>query len=285
MKPTIARNTVLLAFCLVLTALLLASDVEAGKKKKKKHKKKPAPVTAPQPETTTGLSAPSAAAREADRHLEAYATQSARAALDAPGSGQTAEESDAWTTTARGRILEQSRDYAAAAIELRRAADLDPRNPAPTLFLGDTYAYAGKRSSANDAYAQAEARARGLLDAKSDDPQALYYLGVTQQRQKRFADAAATLEKARSLRPGDSAILYQLGATRFYQEKFQAAFDLLSAALDKNSGIAYAYYYRGLAAAKLDRKDILFNDLDRFVKMAPDAPEASTAKQILASFG
>ena len=282
MKPTNARKHLLLAFCLVLTAFLLVSDVEAGKKKKKKRKKKkPAPVTATQGETTSGLAAPSAAAREADRHLVAYDTQSARAALDAPGAG----ESDAWTATARGRVLEQNGDYEAAATELLRAADLDPRNPAPTLFLGDTYAYAGKRRSADSAYAQAEARARGLLEAKSDDPEALYYLGVTQQRQKLFTDAAATLEEARALRPGDSAILYQLGATRFYQDRFQAAFDLLSTALDKNSGIAYAYYYRGLAAAKLERKDILFNDLDRFVKMAPNAPEASTAKQILASFG
>lgn len=284
MKPTIARNTVLLALCLVLTALLLASDVEAGKKKKKKKSKKPAPVTAPQQEATSGLPAPSAAAREADRHLVAYDTVSAGAALDAPGAGENGDESDAWIATARGRVLEQNLDYEAAATELRRAADLDPRNPAPTLFLGDTYAYAGERRSADDAWAQAEVRARELLTGNSDDPKALYYLGVAQQRRKRFADAAGTLEKARSLRPGDSAILYQLGATRFYQEQFQAAFDLLSAALDKNSGIAYAYYYRGLAAGKLDRKDILFNDLDRFVKMAPDAPEASTAKQILASF-
>ena len=37
-------------------------------------------------------------------------------------------------------------------------------------------------------------------------------------------------------------------------------------------------------AAKLGRKDILYNDLDRFVKMAPEAPEAANARQILNSF-
>ena len=232
-------------------------------------------------QTASGLAAPSAAAREADRHLNAYDTAAADAALE-----KTSDETtDAWIATARGRVLEQKKDYDAAAAELRRAADLDPRNPAPVLFLGDTRTYSGDKGSASDAYAQAEARARALLEADPKDPEGLYFLGVAQQRQRRFEDAAKALEEARSARPDDSGILYQLGATRFYQEQFQAAFDLLSEALEKNSGLAYAYYYRGLAAAKLQRKDLLFNDLDKFVKMAPNAPEAATAKQILASYG
>jgi len=285
MRPTNIRKSIFTTLSLLLTVLLLASSVEAGgKKDKKKKKDKPkaeAAATAPEAQPTSVLTPPNATAREADRHLNAYDTAAARAALEAADTAST----DAWIATARGRVLEQKGDYAAAATELRRAADLDPRNPAPTLFLGDTQAYAGNRSQADDAYAQAEARARGLLEAKADDPEALYYLGVAQQRQKRFADAAQTLTRARDLRPDDSAILYQLGATRFYQEQFQNAFDLLSAAIEKNPFIAYAYYYRGLAASQLKRKDILYNDLERFVKMAPNAPEASTAKQILASYG
>ncbi len=279
MKRHSARRTLVLVLGLLLAVLMLASDVEARKKNKKKDKKtKPAPVTATPQESASDLVAPSAAAREADRYLNAFDTEAARRALDA------ASEEDAWTVTARGRILEQKRDYEAAIAELNRAADLDTRNPVPLLFLGDSYSYSNKRSSADAAYSKAEARARDLLEAKANDPDALYFLGVAQQRQRGFEEAAATLERARSLRPGDSTILYQLGVTRFYQDQFQAAFDRLSEALDKNSGIAYAYYYRGLAAAKLERKDLLFNDLDRFVKMAPDAPEAATAKQILDSF-
>ena len=69
------------------------------------------------------------------------------------------------------------------------------------------------------------------------------------------------------------------------QQQWQKAFDELGAALDRNPGVALAYYYRGLAAGKLDRKDVLFNDLDRFVAMAPTAPEADYARQLLSSFG
>lgn len=285
MKLTHLSRTALVAVSLLTALVLLVPDVEAEKKKKKKKdkNKNKAAVAAPAPEeeTSSGLAQPGPAAREADRHLNAYDTAAAREALESASEAST----DAWLATARGRVLEQKKDYDGAIAELRRAADLDTRNPAPVLFMGDTYAYASKRGSANDAYAQAESRARGLLDSNSEDPEALYYLGIAQQRQERFADAAQTLEKAKELRPGDSAILYQLGATRFFQERFQEAFDLLSAAIEKNSGIAYAYYYRGLAASQLQRKDVLYNDLDRFVKMAPEAPEADTAKQILASYG
>ena len=61
----------------------------------------------------------------------------------------------------------------------------------------------------------------------------------------------------------------------------QAGFDQLSNAIDLNSGYAYAYYYRALAAEKIGRKDITVNDLDRFLRLAPDAPEAEKASRIL----
>ena len=59
--------------------------------------------------------------------------------------------------------------------------------------------------------------------------------------------------------------------------------DTLTAALDKNSEIAYAYYFRALSAEKVDRKDLLINDLERFLALAPDAPDAPRAKRLLAA--
>ena len=60
----------------------------------------------------------------------------------------------------------------------------------------------------------------------------------------------------------------------------QAAFDQLSRAIDSYSGYAYAYYYRALAAIKIDRKDIAIEDLEWFLRLAPDAPEAPKAKRL-----
>ncbi len=108
---------------------------------------------------------------------------------------------------------------------------------------------------------------------------------MAQQRLQRFDESAATLERARRLAPDDPLVRLHLGATRFYQQRWQEAFDELSAAIDRSPAIALAYYYRGLSAGKLDRKDVLYNDLDRFVRMAPGAPEADYARRLLAAFG
>ena len=59
------------------------------------------------------------------------------------------------------------------------------------------------------------------------------------------------------------------------------AVDSLTAALDGNANIAYAYYYRALAADKIDRKDLLINDLQRFLALAPNAPDAPRARRLL----
>ena len=67
------------------------------------------------------------------------------------------------------------------------------------------------------------------------------------------------------------------------QADHQAAFDSLSQAIDLYSGYAYAYYYRALAADKIGKKDITVNDLDRFLRLAPNAPEAPKAERILKS--
>jgi len=59
------------------------------------------------------------------------------------------------------------------------------------------------------------------------------------------------------------------------------AVETLTEALNKNSEIAYAYYFRALAADKVDRKDLLINDLNRFLALAPNAPDAARARRLL----
>jgi tetratricopeptide (TPR) repeat protein len=265
---------------LMLCLLLLAPTAEAGKKKKKKKKKAaPTATTEEASAPATGLSTPPAEVIEANHYLAAYDADAASKAL----SGLSADTSG-WVGTANGRVLTLEKQYEAATKQLRQAADIDPANPAPVLFLGDAFAYAEKPAQASDAWAQTETRARALLAANENDADGLYFLGAAQQRQKRFAEALNTLERAKALRPGDPMIDLEIGVTHVYLQNWQQAFDRLSAAIDKNPGTAYAYYYRGLAAGKVNKKDILYNDLDRFVKMAPDAPEATNAKQLLGAF-
>ena len=72
--------------------------------------------------------------------------------------------------------------------------------------------------------------------------------------------------------------------TKMLQGDNQAAFDQPSRAIELYSGYAYAYYYRALAANKIGRQDVAVNDLDRFLRVAPGAPEAPKATRLLESW-
>jgi regulator of sirC expression with transglutaminase-like and TPR domain len=100
-------------------------------------------------------------------------------------------------------------------------------------------------------------------------------------RLRQFDEAAGALEKAKNADGGNALIPYQLGLTRSFQKQWQPAFDQLSRALEMDPGLAYGYYYRGLAAQELNRNDVLVNDMSRFVELAPNAPEAERARAIL----
>ncbi len=111
--------------------------------------------------------------------------------------------------------------------------------------------------------------------------QAAYYLGVAQQQLKQYDEAIGTLQGASAPQP--ALIPYQMGVTRFFQGNWDAAIEQLNSAIDSDSGLAYAYYYRALANDKKGRKDLLVNDMSRFLALAPNAPEAGQAKAILNS--
>lgn len=182
-------------------------------------------------------------------------------------------DSNAYVSMALGRVLEQERSYGEAAGRLQKAAELAPGDPAPLVYLGEVYLRQRNDGAASEAFRKAAdlARARGGDGA--------YYLGVAQLRLKQYDDAVSTLQGARAPQP--ALIPYQMGLARFYQENWSAAAEQLNRAVETDSGLAYAYYYRGLTQDKLGRKDLLVNDMERFLTLAPNAPEAERAKAIL----
>ena len=96
-----------------------------------------------------------------------------------------------------------------------------------------------------------------------------------------YGNGVSNLTKAKTADGSNPRIPFELGMGKMSQGDNQAAFDHFTAAIELYSGYAYAYYYRALAASTIDRKDITVNDLDRFLALAPDAPEASKAQRIL----
>ena len=78
---------------------------------------------------------------------------------------------------------------------------------------------------------------------------------------------------------------YQIGLLYLFQQKWKEAKDAFDVGLDVNPRFAPMYYWRAMAWDKLGRKDNLLLDLDRYVKLAPDGPDANRAKAILKSSG
>jgi tetratricopeptide (TPR) repeat protein len=214
---------------------------------------------------------PPAGIEGVDERLWHYQTDSARNAL---GRFMDQADANAYVATSYGRVLEQEKKYGDAEARLRKAAELAPGDPAPFVYLGEVYLRQRREDDADGAFRKAAEAARAKGGAE-----AAYYLGVAQQRLKQYDEAISTLQGAQA--PAPALIPYQIGVTRAFQENWPAAAEQLSRAIEMDSGLAYAYYYRGLTEEKLGRKDLLIADMERFLALAPNAPEAERAKAIL----
>jgi tetratricopeptide (TPR) repeat protein len=251
-----------LGFILIVSvlALTLAADGWAEKKKKKKSE---------------GSASVTKVINKVDRQILSYSPVKARELLE-----PVMDAKDPRVNAEMGRILMLEKNYDGAASKLQAASKMSD-DPLIVISLGDSYGYAKNQSKAKSSYQQASERAQAALAKDPTDKNARLALGIAQQRLKNYDEALSNLKKAESNNPNNERIPFELGLTQMLRGDNQAGFDHLSRAIALNSGYAYAYYYRALAAQKIGRKDITVNDLDRFLRLAPEAPEAPKAERIL----
>ncbi|MGQ9495274.1 MAG: tetratricopeptide repeat protein [Thermoanaerobaculaceae bacterium] len=217
----------------------------------------------------------------AQEKLASWQTEEAKKAL-API--QDKVKTNPSVALAWGQVLVQEKKYADAASLLQEAAKTAPEDPAIQVSLGEVYQLAKNSSEATKAFRKAKELAAEALKKDEGDTAARLQLALAQRGLKELDQAAANLEKLVQEGQGaDPTVLYHLGVTLLLQKKWQQAFDALNKALESNKGLAYGYYYRGLAAEKLGKNDVLVNDMGRFLHLAPKAPEASRAEAILAA--
>ena len=239
-----------------------------------------APVPTPSPTATPAPPTPSEIARGAGKKLDAFQATEARAALE-PLVSQAGANVD--VAIALGRLLEQEKRYDESAGVLRKAAEAAPADGRIPLWRGETLLRARRTADANASFQKAADLAAAATAARPEDAGAFLVQGSALSRLRRYDEAMAALGKARELDGGSPATLYQMGATRAFQQSWADAVTLLTQSLEKDTGMALAYYYRALAHEKLGRKDLMIIDLDRFVKVAPTAPEAERARALLAA--
>jgi tetratricopeptide (TPR) repeat protein len=166
---------------------------------------------------------------------------------------------------------------------LQEAAKDKPTDPAAQFYLGEVQHWRQQPEAAATAWREARQRAKPLVKENAADAHAQYFLGAAQVRLKQLGPARKALEAAREGGFEPSLVNYQLGLSYVLEEKWQDAVSAFDAVAESDAKFAHLYFYRGLAWGKLDRKDKMLIDMDRFLKLAPDAPEAGIANAYLAA--
>jgi tetratricopeptide (TPR) repeat protein len=74
---------------------------------------------------------------------------------------------------------------------------------------------------------------------------------------------------------------YQHGLARMDAQQWQPAADAFERATQIDDGAAYAHYYAGMAYNRLKRIDRMATHLNRFIELAPNAPEREQVQNVL----
>src|SRR5262245_25726250 len=100
----------------------------------------------------------------------------------------------------------------------------------------------------------------------------------------RLTNDEATLGQARAAAaayPASLFVQYELGLSYAVRGDFASAAPIFDACIAAAPTFAYAYYQSALAYQHLDRPDVMANRFDRFLRLAPNAPERPEVDSVL----
>jgi len=81
--------------------------------------------------------------------------------------------------------------------------------------------------------------------------------------------------------PGSFHANYQLGLVKAKMNDWAGAAEAFGQAAEIDPSFAYAHYYAGIANSRIKRADLTAVHLERFVKLAPMAPERPAVETLL----
>lgn len=127
-------------------------------------------------------------------------------------------------------------------------------------------------------YAQAEQSLRDQAD-----PEAKAYLAAALAKQKKWDEVEAPAMAALATIPSQPTAAGALGEALVTLGRHDDAVARMSAVITADKAVAYAYYWRGHAYSRKKQADRMIADFEVFLKLAPDAPEAETVRQLLSA--
>jgi tetratricopeptide (TPR) repeat protein len=186
----------------------------------------------------------------------------------------------------KGLELFNSWKFQEAEKAFREALQADPKDTPTNFYLGLSLLLQGKNGDALDVFLKvkssqdrADQRTRPAIPSEFQIQLALARarLGL-----KQYPEAWKNLESAR-IEDGKSSDVYVYrGVFYLQQEKNPEALQELQKAISLDQKNPYAYYYQGLAYFHSGEAQKAVDALKMFLSLAPDAPEADEAKQIVA---
>jgi len=152
-------------------------------------------------------------------------------------------------------------------------------------YYGEILYSQNKRKEANSAWQAAAKSAEAAVKADPTNATAQFYLGAALVRAKKYEEARTALRLAVSSGFDEAMVNHQIGLSYLFAEKWKESKGAFDLGLSVNPRYAPMYFWRAMAWEKLGRKDEMLLDLDQYVKLAPNGPNAGRAKSILKSAG
>ncbi|OFW16759.1 MAG: hypothetical protein A3F69_03220 [Acidobacteria bacterium RIFCSPLOWO2_12_FULL_66_10] len=120
-----------------------------------------------------------------------------------------------------------------------------------------------------------------LAESGEEDPWGAVGKSAVQVLDKQLEEALASADQA--VRLGDSLpeSHYQRGVVLMTRRDYGEAAGAFTKATQLDPTFAAAYYYAGLANSRVKRIDLMANNFEMFIKLAPDAPERPEVESIL----
>lgn len=235
----------------------------------------------------TSSSEAEALANKAIAQLAAWQNNGARKTLQAKKDslGTSREFKTAWALLEIQEAADKAKAFPTTPPSNLSKAAKNGADPVAKFWEGEILYHQSKKNEANSAWQAAASRANNRVKADFTDATAQFYLGAAQVRQKKFEPARKALLLAARGGFDPAMVNHQYGLSYLFAENWQEARKAFDMGLGVNPRYAPMYYWRAMAWEKLGKKDKMLLDLDQFVKLAPNAPEAGRARAVLNSGG
>jgi tetratricopeptide (TPR) repeat protein len=140
---------------------------------------------------------------------------------------------------------------------------------------------AGQSQQKLGAVDQAREAYRRLGERPEDDPWHFIGLSASQLLDNDTDSALASAQRAVEINGGLADAHYQRGLVLAKREDWGGAAEAFDRVSQLEPMHAYAYYYAGLMHYRASRPDLMAVRFERFLKLAPDAPERPEVTQIM----